>query len=155
MTTLKRRKEMQCILAIDPGAKGGFAWRDKDGIIQALSMPEGMADQADSLRNIVAENSGITAIIERTGTYIPGNSGVAAATFARHCGHLEAILYCFGIPAEQVAPQVWQKSLGALPKDKKQRKSAVKELMARKYPHLSVNLTTADALGILTWIEAK
>ena len=58
---------------------------------------------------------------------MPGNSGPAAATFARHCGHLEAILYVLGIPTEQVAPGVWQRSLGELPKDKPERKRAIRE----------------------------
>jgi hypothetical protein len=41
--------------------------------------------------------------------------------------------------------------MGEVPKDKKERKNKIKELMARKYPHLKVTLSTSDALGILTW----
>jgi len=140
------------ILAIDPGAGGGFAWNDVDDIVQAMAMPKGMTAQADTLRNIAVNNSGIECIIEKVGTYVPGNSGVAAATFARHCGNLEAILYCCGIPTKQIAPSVWMKKLGPFPKDKKERKNAIKEKMARLYPHLTVTLRTADALGILTYI---
>ena len=44
------------------------------------------------------------------------------------------------------------KALGPFPKDKKERKNAIKEKMARLYPHLSVTLKTADALGILTFV---
>ncbi|MBU2051208.1 MAG: hypothetical protein KKH61_19850, partial [Gammaproteobacteria bacterium] len=92
------------------------------------------------------------AIMERVGTYMPGNSGPAAATFARHCGNLEATLYMCGVSAEQVLPNKWMKVvMGEVPKDKKERKNKIKELMARKYPHLKVTLSTSDALGILTW----
>lgn len=142
------------ILTIDPGASGGIAWTD-DGVIRAVPMPEGMSAQADMIRTIRAEHPGIRGVVEKVGTYVPGNSGPAAATFARHCGHLDAILYCYGIPTEQVAPTVWMKSLGVLPKDKQERKRAIKEAMARRYPHLVVTLKTADALGMLTWAMGR
>jgi hypothetical protein len=142
---------MKRILALDPGVNGGIAWRDENGITQAEPMPEGMSAQADFIRRVAAANPGIVAVLERTGTYMPGNSGVAAATFARHCGALEAMLYCIGIPAEQVTPQRWQKHFGTLPKEKPERKRAIKEIMARRYPHLTVTLKVADALALLTF----
>jgi hypothetical protein len=142
---------MTAILAIDPGASGGLAWL-ADGIVTATPMPEGMTAQVDFIRAIEAQDLRLTAIIENVGHYMPGNSGPAAATFARHCGHLEAALYCLGVPMEKpVSPQTWQKALGPFDKDKATRKKQIKEAMARKYPHLSVSLKTADALGILTW----
>ena len=140
------------ILAIDPGAGGGFAWKDYDGIIQAMKMPKGMTAQADAIRHIAAVNFGLACVIEKVGGYMPGNSGPAAATFARHCGNLEAILYCYGIPTSQVSPQKWMKGIGSFPKDQKERKNAIKEMMSRLYPNLTVTLGTADALGILTYV---
>jgi len=141
------------VIAIDPGASGGLAWYD--GLsVQTAAMPEGMTAQVDLLRSLAAQGYR-TAIIERVGGYMPGNSGPAAAKFARHCGHLEAACYTLGIAVEQVAPQTWMKCIGALPKDKKDRKNAIKEAMARRYPYLDVTLKTADALGILTWWEAR
>lgn len=142
-------------IAIDPGASGGLAWIDPTGITHAEPMPDGMTAQADRLRALAAELPGAMAVIERTGTYVPGNSGPAAATFARHCGHLDAILYMAGLPSSAVAPGVWQKSLGVLPKDKPERKRAIRELMARRFPALTVTLKTADALGVLTWAMEK
>jgi len=141
---------MKKVLAIDPGAAGGIAWVC-DGQVWAEPMPNGMTEQADSIRSIIVQNQIDTAIIERVGTYVPGNSGPAAATFARHCGNLEAILYMCGVSTIMALPAKWMKSIGALPKDKKDRKNAIKEAMARRYPHLKVTLNTADALGILTY----
>jgi hypothetical protein len=138
-------------IAIDPGVNGGIAWIDRDGIISAANMPEGMTAQADFLRSLAASNPGITSTLEKVGTYMPGTSGPSASTFARHVGHLESGLYCLGIPTVQVTPQKWQKHLGAMPKEKPKRKLAIKELMARRYPHLIVTLKTADALGLLTY----
>lgn len=139
------------VLTIDPGASGGLAWIDQEGVTHCDPMPSGMSAQADWLRALLATHPGIVAVMEKVGTYVPGNSGPAAATFARHCGHLEAILYTLGIPASSVAPSVWQKVLGVLPKEKPERKRAIREQISRRYPALSVTLRTADALGILTW----
>lgn len=144
---------MTAIIAIDPGASGGIAWSELPHDSSCVKMPEGMTEQADGLRSIAAGLStklSIMVYIERVGTYMPGNSATASVKFARHCGHLEAICYMLGLPVVQVAPQTWMKSLGALPSDKGERKRAIKELMARQYPHLSVTLCTADALAILT-----
>lgn len=142
---------MNRIIAIDPGASGGIAWVDVDGIVRADPMPEGMSEQIDAIRGLAVMLMPASAVMERVGGYMPGNSGPAACKFARHCGHIEAALYTVGVPSTQVAPQTWQKSLGAMPKDKPERKRAIRELMARRYPHLKVTLKTADALGILTW----
>jgi hypothetical protein len=146
---------MKPTIAIDPGASGGLAWTDPDGITHAKAMPGTMTEQADRLRALAAELPGAVAVMEKTGGYRPGNSGPAAATFARHCGHLEAILYMAGIPTQQVASGVWQKALGSLPADKPERKRAIRELMARRFPALTVTLKTADALAVLCWAIAK
>jgi len=151
---------MNSLLAIDPGASGGLAWRSNDGTVYAVAMPDGMTATVDTLRSIAASNPGMRAVMERVGGYMPGNAGPGAVKFARHCGHLEAALYCVGVPVEQVAPQRWMLAVGPLPKGmdaqaKRARKNAIKDAMARRYPHLRVTLATADALGILTWREGQ
>ena len=142
---------MSPILTIDPGASGGIAYMASDGRVHAIPMPATMTEQIDAIREIVAEVPTITAVIEKTGFHRPGNSAVATAKFARHCGHLEAALYSVGVPFEEVAPSTWMKALGALPADKTARKNAIKETVARRFPHLDVTLKTADALGMLVW----
>jgi hypothetical protein len=142
---------MKSILAIDPGASGGFGYVDIDGVVRAESIPAGMTAMVDRLRELAAELPGISAVMEKVGHWMPGDHPNAATKFARHCGQVEAGLYSMGIPFEEVAPGVWMKSLGALPKEKADRKRMIRELMARRYPHLRVTLDTADALGILTW----
>jgi len=139
-------------LAIDPGASGGFAWADIDGIICAVKMPATMTEQLDLLRELSVRLPELTAVMEKVGGYQPGNSGPAAATFARHCGHLEAALYLLGVPVIPVLPAKWMRSIGVPPKlEKGERKNAIKELVARRFPHLKVTLSTADALGILIY----
>ena len=76
--------------------------------------------------------------------------------FARHCGNIEAALYCLGVPVEQVGASQWMQVCGPLPKGmdaqaKRARKNAIKDAVARRFPHLRVTLSTADALGVLWW----
>ena len=142
---------MKPILCIDPGASGGMAIARHDGSIEAYPMRGGMTEQVDAIRDIADTNPGHMAVLEKVGFHRPGNSAVSTAKFARHCGHLEAALYSVGVPFEEIAPTVWMKTLGALPADKTARKKAIKENVARRFPHLDVTLKTADALGMLVW----
>ncbi len=142
---------MKIVLAIDPGASGGLAWMDSDGVVRAESMPEGMTAIVDRLRELATELPGLAGVVEKVGHWMPGDHPNAATKFARHCGQIEAALYTLGIPFEDVAPGVWMKTLGTLPKEKGDRKRMIRELMARRFPHLRVTLDTADALGLLTW----
>lgn len=147
---------MSPILTIDPGASsGGIAYMASDGRVHAIPMPATMTEQIDAIRHIAATNPGIMAVLEKVGFHRPGNSAVSTAKFARHCGHLEAALYSVGVPFEEIAPTVWMKTLGALPADKTARKNAIKEQVARRFPHLDVTLKTADALGMLVWAISR
>lgn len=143
------------LIAIDPGVNGGVAWTDPDGIVHAAKMPETLPDLRELIEERLCDRSPgdiLQATVERTGTYMPGNSGPAAATFARHCGAIEGLLCGLRVPFTEVAPGVWMKGVfGVLPKEKKDRKKAIKEEMGRRYPHIPVTLNVADALGILTY----
>ena len=142
---------MKPILCIDPGASGGLALLNHESIIAAFPMPDGMTGQIDAIRHIAATNPGIMTVLEKVGFHRPGNSAVSTAKFARHCGHLEAALYTWGIPFVEVTPHKWMAAIGTMPADKKARKNFIKEEMARRFPHLKVTLGVADALGILCW----
>ncbi len=146
---------MKPILCIDPGASGGLALLNHESIIAAFPMPDGMTGQIDAIRHIAATNPGIMAVLEKVGFHRPGNSAVSTAKFARHCGHLEAALYTWGIPYTEVSPAVWMRALGTLPKDKADRKRAIKEIVARRFPHLTITLKTSDALGIYLWATQR
>ena len=45
------------------------------------------------------------------------------------------------------------RKLGVLLKDKAERKRAIRELLARRFPGLEVTLKTADALGMLPHVS--
>ena len=141
------------ILAIDPGASGGIAVQPENGRAECYSMPQGMTEQIDAIRELLIVHPGLVAVVERVGFHRPGNSAVSTAKFARHVGHIEAALYAMGIPFVEVTPHKWMASIGAVPADKAERKKAIKEEMARRFPHLKVTLAVADALGMLVWAQ--
>lgn len=145
----------KAILAIDPGAGGGYAIQPAFGMIEAAPMPEGMTAQIDAIRAMAVANPGLVAVMEKVGFHRPGNSAVASCKFARHVGHLEAALYSAGIPFTEVTPQKWMGAIGSWPADKGERKKAIKEEMARRFPHLKVTLGTADALGMMVYAQGK
>ncbi|MBP7638903.1 MAG: hypothetical protein KBA18_13580 [Kiritimatiellae bacterium] len=145
----------KAILAIDPGAGGGYAIQPAFGMIEAAPMPEGMTAQIDAIRAIAANFPGLVAVIENVGFHRPGNSAVSTAKFARHVGHIEAALYTLGVPTITVTPTKWMAALGSLPADKKDRKNAIKERVARMFPHLNVTLKISDALGMMVYAQGK
>lgn len=137
------------IIAIDPGISGGIAWIENNNV-QAIKMPESPMDIYERLSSI--KNDQTYCILERVGGYVSGNSATAAVKFARHFGNLEMALLALQIPTETVAPTVWMKNVcGSLPKEKKDRKNKIKEIMQQMYPYLKITLSTADALGLLTY----
>ncbi len=140
---------MKAVISIDPGRSGGIAWRDQDGVTHAEVMPQTFPEIADRLLELRVALSGPRCVLEKVGMHRVGNNASASAKFARHCGHLEAILYTLSIPTTQITPQAWMKKMGSLPKDKKDRKNKIKEIAATQYPHLKVTLKTSDALAIL------
>ena len=107
--------------------------------------------QIDAIRAIAANFKNLKAVVEKVGFHRQGNSATASCKFARHVGHIEAALYTCGIPFVEVTPHKWMAAIGTMPADKKARKNAIKEEMARRFPHLMVTLGVADALGILCW----
>ena len=164
------------IVGIDPGLSGGIAWYDS----LCTGHKVGACKMPGTLRDIYGLLSGHTAtvgighaeafyMVEKVGTYMPGNSGPAAAKFARHCGALDMALIAIGLPWDNITPVKWQKEFigapawGPLPpvktperkrelaRRKQIRKNLIKEKAQRLYPHVKVTLATADALGILTY----
>ena len=96
---------------VDPGATGGVAWYDFEGLTHAEKMPETLDDMVKLFRKIENNNFGIVWYVEKVGTYMPGNSGPAAVTFARHCGHIDAALVALGCTVKYITPQKWMKAM--------------------------------------------
>ena len=138
------------IISIDPGASGAIVVQNQHGTA-AHKMTSSMTEICDTIRQIAATNPAAVAIVEKVGGYMPGNSGPAAAKFARHCGQIEAALYMAGIPiAWNPTPQIWMKKIGVPTKlQKADRKRWIKDYAARRFPSVDATLWNADALAML------
>lgn len=136
------------MITIDPGANGGLVYCDLEGNIHLCNMPDTPGDLRNLLATAMHGHEHSECVWEKTGTYMPGNSGPASVKFARSCGVVEGLLLGMQISQRQVPPHTWMKKLGALPKEKKERKNAIKAIVQQRYPHLRVSLKTSDALAL-------
>lgn len=151
------------MIAIDPGANGAIVYSLSDGGIAVKELPTGIDEIMEAIRDARFGDGDTTrslyCFIEQVGSYMPGNSATAAVKFARHCGHVEMAVHAAGLAMVQVSPQKWMKHLGSLPKEKADRKRAIKSMMALRFPDEKVTLKNADALGIycyaLDWMAAR
>ena len=161
------------IIAIDPGAGGGIAYCNSKGDTSTAKMPDTLRDIWDMLSFLTAAFAGRSEIgsvvyIEKVGTYMPGNSGPSAATFAMHVGALQMALIALKVRHLYIAPKAWmdafigKQSYPSIPKEmpdkerkrilaarKTERKNKIKAKAQQLFPDQKVTLATADALGIL------
>jgi crossover junction endodeoxyribonuclease RuvC len=144
------------ILAIDPGASGGWALLDNEGAVTVEPMWQTEGDIVDGLRGIKAMCPDAIAIVEEVGGFIGAPMpGSAMFKFGRGFGFLLGVLQTLGYRVELVRPQKWQKALSLGTRDKKQSKTEWKNKLKaeaqRRYPNHSVTLKTADALLLLEY----
>jgi len=156
-------------VAIDPGATGGIVWYDDSNLLISRNMPDSLEGFISILRSL----GGYTVYLENVGTYMPGNSGPAAVTFARHCGQIDGVLETLGMKTIRVRPQEWMKSMPLtkfdpiprntpeadrkkeLGKRKIVRKNEIKEYVAARFPLVKVTLKNSDSLGLLLYATTK
>lgn len=141
----------EVFIAIDPGKNGGVAWCDAHEAF-AVPMPENPHELAELLRGLTVLAEHTDCVLERVHA-MPRDGGSSAFAFGENYGRIQGVLAALKIPYRFVTPQAWQKKVGALPKDKKERKNALKAFAQQRYPHLQVTLKTSDALAMLA-VEA-
>lgn len=139
---------MSTQIAIDPGKNGGLAIRKGDGPVQAYAMPDTVHDLVALLRSSIDPlEYELEAVLERVHA-MPRDGGVSAFSFGENFGMLQGVLAALGVPYRFMTPQQWQKKVGALPKEKAERKRAIKAFSQQRYPKIKVTLKTADALAM-------
>ena len=137
------------IICIDPGKNGGVAFRSPAGEVHAVAMPETVHDLADLLfYELTFPLESVEAVVERVHS-MPSDAASAAFAFGENFGAVQGVLASLRIPYRFVNPHQWQKKVGTLPKDKPERKRALKAFAQQRYPHIKVTLKTADALAML------
>ena len=148
---------MKRILAIDPGASGGFAWLDSNLSPHCRPMPQAEGDVISFLRHQSCLGFELV-VMEQVGGYIGGAGapGSAMFNFGMNFGIIKGAVQAFGMPLVTIYPQKWQKalSLGSKKDYDKQWKNHLKETAQRIFPSCDgITLKTADALLILYYAE--
>jgi hypothetical protein len=134
-------------ITIDPGKNGGIAWRNLDET-SAVPMPESVHELSGILCGLIVFAANADCVLERVHS-MPHDGGRAAFSFGENYGQIQGVLAALKVPYRFVTPQQWQKKVGALPKEKPERKNALKAFAQQRFPHLKVTLKTADALAML------
>ena len=143
------------LLAIDPGASGGFALLDRDQLT-LINMPGTLADQFRCIQQ-VTEGCLFPPIVlmEDVGYHVQGNDAQHSATFARHCGHIEMAL-CVSRHRKllYITPGIWMRHVlnRQVPRGRTERKTKIFNTVGARYPGIAkLTRKTSDALGILVY----
>jgi crossover junction endodeoxyribonuclease RuvC len=138
-------------IAIDPGASGAMAIRYPDGAVVVHDFKQlGEAGIRDELETALQydDTTVIEAVMERVHSF-PGQGVASTFKFGANYGFWRGLLQGLRVPFREITPQQWQKPLGIGKKEKADRKRALKQLAAERYPQIRVNLNNADALLLL------
>ena len=110
------------ILAIDPGAKGALAFFNPEaGTLEIVDTPTVEVKRGAKTKNeisaqmlaaIIQARKPTEAVVEKVGA-MPGQGVSSMFQFGRGVGMIEGVLAALQIPVTYVAPQSWQKALGA------------------------------------------
>jgi crossover junction endodeoxyribonuclease RuvC len=110
------------ILAVDPGAKGALAFFDPAaGTLELVDTPTVEVKRgakmkqeisAQMLAGIIKARSPSEAVVEKVGA-MPGQGVSSMFQFGRGVGMIEGVLAALEVPVTYVAPQLWQKAVGA------------------------------------------
>lgn len=156
------------VLAIDPGATGGFAWNDITGTrISCASMPETNTEIL-ALIKLTTYHKPIVVMEQVSGFIGKAHPGSAMFSFGENFGFLKGIILTLGLQLVLVTPQKWQKATipgrkkdfnfeHVLTKGKRKGQTVTKNSWKdnlighakRLYPKVNVTKSTADALLIL------
>jgi len=136
-------------IGIDVGKSGGVAIIDsiktENAPITAVKCPETVADMSKLITWHKWDCRDLLCVIEKVHS-MPKQGVKSMFTFGKNFGQWLGILAAFEIPYIEVTPQKWMKYYGAMPKDKKDRKTHLKHLAQSLYPSINVTLYTADAI---------
>ena len=136
-------------IGIDVGKSGGIAVIDsiatKNAPITTAKCPETVKDMSKLIDWAKWDCRQTMCVIEKVHS-MPKQGVKSMFTFGKNYGQWLGILAAFEIPYLEVMPKKWMQYYGAMPKDKKERKTHLKHLAQSLYPSIDVTLYTADAI---------
>jgi len=152
-------------VAIDPGKTGALAIDrgPEHGGVCAYKCPDPWPAVLELCRQIAGDahtaGAEVQAAIESVHAFPKdAKKGIFTFGFGYGCWRM-AMLAC-GISQRTVEPREWQKAMGPLPRgmkapEKKARKMKIREVVSARFPDAKVFDYSADAFGILIWLEEQ
>jgi len=146
---------VKTLVAVDPGASGGLAIRDREGSIILQSMPDTLPALVGLLMIYKAAGSElwIEEVPKFTGRNIPSST---TAVLFQSVGRVEGAAVALGYSLHRVPPKVWQEPLGLGGRKSVDTQAAWKRKLRGKaeelYPSLDITLATADAVLVLHYV---
>lgn len=146
---------MKYFIGIDPGITGGMCIIDEAGrLLSLVTCPKTLAYQWDALTTMrmyqEKYNTAVQCVIEAVHS-MPKQGVKSVWTFSGNYHAWLMALVAAEIPYRQVTPHTWQKTMGAMPKDKKLRKHRLLHLAQQQFPAIKITLALADAVLIAAY----
>jgi len=137
------------LLAIDPGAKGGYA--ATDGVsFHTGALPQTEGDIIGLLKSLAPTELFLEDLVKYTGVKMPSS---AMAVYASNWGFIKGVAQTMGCRLVLVKPQQWIKSLGlgSATEGKTVWKNKLKSRAQQLRPNEKITLQNADAVLILEY----
>lgn len=131
-------------IAIDPGKNGAVAVSRGGCLLTVDKTPGTLNDMRELLQLKISDT--VRVVIEKVAS-MPGNGSVSMFSFGQNFGQWQGIIAALQLPCIEVPPKQWQKLIGALPKDKKERKNKILDY-TQKRTGAAIRLYAADAVAM-------
>lgn len=147
---------MDLFVGIDPGQTGGIVVITEGEVQQCTAMPGTEQDIMLVLDQYASSKT--IAVIEKVHA-MPKQGVSSSFKFGMNYGFLRGCLVSLGISFTEVTPRTWMKALGIRTRKKtestSQWKNFLKQQAQQRYPGVSINRKTADAVLIATYCHQQ
>lgn len=141
------------IIAIDPGASGALAFSHGLSVVVHLTKN---TPQLDAVEDALTGADQVVAYVEQVGGHIgKPQPGSAMFRFGQSFGYWLGLLAALHVRTVLVRPQVWQKGLTGSTLKGPDRKRALRDEAARRFPQVKVTLDNCDALLLLDYAQRQ
>lgn len=150
---------MSLLLAIDPGASGGYAYQIDKGSVVASKLPDSDTDTLDELKTLLGRSDGQGELYIEAVSPFTSTPGMGASMAKLYGGQrfIIGVAMTLGYRIIEVHPKKWQShfELGNKKDHGKRWKAHCKDTAQRHFPGIKVTLCTSDALLILQYASTK
>jgi hypothetical protein len=150
------RGKYKTVIAIDPGASGGIAWKT-DNTIRCANMPT-----MTELQTLIGDLPKPIVVIAEKVIIMPKDGEnykfIRMQKLTNSLAEIKTTAMLCGCDYVDVVPRSWQKTLNLVNPEEETpsaRKRRLHTFAQQRFPQLKVTLKTCDALNILTFFFHK